>query len=49
MEAVDWVDDRLVLVGNGMTPGNFTVAMSLILASWVVAILLIAAFVKLIF
>ncbi len=48
-EAVDWVDDRLVLVGNGMTPGNFTVAMSLILASWVVAILLIAAFVKLIF
>ena len=48
-EAVDWIDDRLVLVGNGMTPGNFTVALSLILASWAAAILLIAMVIKFIF
>ena len=48
-EAVDWIDDRLVLVGTGMTLGNFIVAMSLILASWGVAILLISMVIKLIF
>ena len=48
-EAVDWIDDRLVLVGTGMTPGKFSVAMALILASWGIAILLVSLIIKLIF
>ncbi|MFK7848096.1 MAG: hypothetical protein AB8G77_22600 [Rhodothermales bacterium] len=46
-EAVDWVDERLVLVGNGMGPKNFSVAISLVLASWAMAILLISMVVRL--
>jgi len=48
-EAVDWVDDRLVLVGQGMGPKNFSIAMALILASWAVAILLILTAIRFIF
>lgn len=48
-EAVDWVDDRLVLVGNGMRPKNFAVAVSLILGSWAVAIMLISMAVRFFF
>ncbi len=48
-EAVDWVDERLVLVGNGMNPTNFTVAIGLITASWVVAIFLLLAIARVIF
>lgn len=48
-EAVDWVDDRLVLVGKGMSPANLTVAAGLVAASWAVAILLVMGLVKLIF
>lgn len=45
-EAVDWVDDRLVLVGKGISPGNMAVALSLVLASGLVAVLLIAALIS---
>ncbi len=48
-EAVDWVDERLVLVGNGTGTRNFTVAVSLVLASWAVAILIVSSFVRLVF
>lgn len=48
-EAVDWVDDRLVLVGNGMGKKNFAVAISLMLGSSAVAILLISMAVRLFF
>ena len=45
-EAVDWVDDRLVLVGKGMSPGNMAIALSLVLASGLVAVLLIVAMIS---
>ena len=45
-EAVDWVDDRLVLVGKGISPGKMAVALSLVLASGLVAVLLIAALIS---
>ena len=48
-EAVDWVDERLVLVGNGMTSGNFMVTLGLVLASSAIAILLISASFRFIF
>lgn len=48
-EAVDWVDERLVLVGNRMNPTNFSVAIGLIAASWFVAILLLMAIARVIF
>ncbi|MEM8487787.1 MAG: hypothetical protein AAF564_19705 [Bacteroidota bacterium] len=45
-EAVDWVDDRLVLVGKGMGPGSMAIALSLVFASGLVAVLLIAAMIS---
>lgn len=48
-EAVDWVDERLVLVGNGMSPANLSVAIGLIAASWAVAIFLLLAIARVIF
>ncbi len=45
-EAVDWVDDRLVLVGKGMNPGHMAMAFSLVFASGLVAVLLIAALIS---
>ncbi len=48
-EAVDWVDDRLVLVGKSLSPKNMTVALSLMLASSAIAVMLIVAFIRFIF
>ncbi len=45
-EAVDWVDDRLVLVGKGLSPANMAIALSLVLASGLVAVLLIVAMIS---